>query len=76
MTETWKERGAPDIDLSRAAWRKSTYSGGNGSCLEVADLGGVVAVRDSKDKTGPKLIFTSDAWRNFIESVKIGAHDL
>jgi hypothetical protein len=66
----------PDIDLSRAVWRKSTYSGGNGSCVEVADLGTAVAVRDSKDRTGPKLIVTPDAWRGFLQSVKAGEYDL
>jgi Domain of unknown function (DUF397) len=76
MTHTRKARGAPDIDLSHAAWRKSTASGGNGSCVEVADLGSVIAVRDSKDKTGPKLIFTSNAWRAFLRSTKTSAQDL
>lgn len=61
---------AMDPDLSRAAWRKSTYSNNGGACIEVA--GGmldVVAVRDSKDPEGPKLAFTSDAWRRFAGQV-------
>ncbi|MEV3853712.1 DUF397 domain-containing protein [Streptomyces sp. NPDC050095] len=38
-----------DLDLARARWRRSSYSGGANDCVEVADLGAVVAVRDSKD---------------------------
>ena len=39
------------MDLTRALWRKSSYSSGNGgNCVEIAvNLPGVVAVRDSKD---------------------------
>ena len=41
------------IDLSRAEWRKSSYSGQSGNCVEVArNLPGLVAVRDSKNPTG------------------------
>ena len=50
MSTIRKERGEPGTDLSRALWRKSTYSGGNGSCVEIANLGMAVAVRDSKDR--------------------------
>ena len=64
------------IDLSHAAWRKSSYSGGNGSCVEVADLGEHIVVRDSKDKAGPKLVFDREAWRGFVEDTKTGAYDL
>ncbi|MFV2115343.1 DUF397 domain-containing protein [Micromonospora sp. LOL_025] len=56
------------MDLTGALWRKSTRSGtSGGNCVEVADnLPGVVAVRDSKDPTGPTLTFTPTAWRAFV----------
>lgn len=71
MTSNREERGTlPGDDLSRAVWRKSTYSGGNGSCVEVADLDRAVAVRDSKNPDGPKLIVTRDSWDTFIRAMK------
>ncbi|TNY38189.1 DUF397 domain-containing protein [Thermomonospora catenispora] len=43
----------------RSQWRKSSYSSGGGDdCVELADLGGVVGVRDSKDPEGPVLRVT------------------
>ncbi|RIV38621.1 DUF397 domain-containing protein [Micromonospora radicis] len=56
------------MDLTRAAWRKSSRSNQNGgACVEVADnLPGVVAVRDSKDPTGPALTFTPASWHAFV----------
>ncbi|MVZ98912.1 DUF397 domain-containing protein [Actinomadura sp. LD22] len=45
------------MNLTRATWQKSSYSGGNGGeCVELASAAGVVAVRDSKDPDGPKLV--------------------
>ncbi|MGO9217342.1 MAG: DUF397 domain-containing protein [Streptosporangiaceae bacterium] len=62
---------APDIDLSRAAWRTSTYSNNGGACVEVAtNLPGIVAVRDSKDPAGPALIFSTDNWQFFIHTFR------
>jgi hypothetical protein len=62
------------MDLSRANWRKSSYSSSNGGqCVEVAELPvAVVAVRDSKDPEGSKLIFPAEEWRSFIAGVKAG----
>jgi Domain of unknown function (DUF397) len=60
-----------DLDLSRAAWRKSTYSNNGGACVEVArSLRDGVAVRDSQDPDGPKLAFTPGQWKAFTSTVK------
>jgi ribosomal protein S3 len=60
-------------DLSAAVWRTSSYSGANGDCVEVAgNLGGAVAVRDSKDRTGPVLLFTPGEWDAFVSGLKNG----
>jgi len=59
-----------ELDLTDARWRKSSYSSGNGQCVEVADLHEAVAVRDSKDLAGPRLIFARQAWDAFVESVR------
>ena len=76
MTSIRRERGGEGTNLSRALWRKSTYSGGNGSCVEVAGLGTAAAVRDSKDRNGPKLVFAADEWRSFVDGIKAGRHGL
>jgi hypothetical protein len=66
------------MDLSRAEWRKATHSGNGGaSCVEVAsNLPGLVAVRDSKDRGGPALVFTHAEWAAFMADLKTGQPDL
>ncbi|MET8053989.1 DUF397 domain-containing protein [Streptosporangium sp. NPDC005286] len=61
-------------DLTGAAWRKSSYSGGSSdNCVEVAmNLPGLIAVRDSKDPAGPMLTFSPTAWHNFLTGVRDG----
>ncbi|KAB8165907.1 DUF397 domain-containing protein [Streptomyces sp. 3MP-14] len=44
-------------------WRKSSYSGGNGDCLEVAATRTGRAVRDSKMPAAPVLTFPASQWR-------------
>ncbi|MBF6163522.1 DUF397 domain-containing protein [Streptomyces gardneri] len=62
------------VDLSEAQWRKSSHSGGGQECVEVAHLaGGLVGVRDSKNPTGPAVIFTPGAWDTFTVGVASGA---
>jgi len=59
------------MELIGATWRKSTRSGTQGDCVEVADnLVGVVGVRDSKDPAGPVLTFDPQSWRAFVTSAK------
>ncbi|MFE7562585.1 DUF397 domain-containing protein [Kitasatospora sp. NPDC057500] len=63
-------QGSATADLK---WRKSSYSGAQSNCVEVA--GGVadaVPVRDSKDPGGPVLLFAADAWASFLAGVKGG----
>jgi hypothetical protein len=66
-----------DGGVSRVEWRKASYSSSNGgACVEVAEIGDLIAVRDSKDPTGPKLAFTAPEWEAFTAGVRGGEFDL
>ena len=56
-------------------WRKSSRSGFNGNCVEFSQLGNAVAVRDSKNPTGPALLFTPTEWKHFVDAAKHGKFD-
>jgi hypothetical protein len=55
-------------DLSNAVWRASSYSNAQGGeCLQLADT--LPAVRDSKNPTGPALLFPARAWSGFLAAL-------
>jgi Domain of unknown function (DUF397) len=51
-------------------WRTSSYTGGQGNCVEVADAARTVIVRDTKDRTGAVLTMPASAWKQFTNSLK------
>jgi hypothetical protein len=58
-------------------WNKSSFSGSTGNCVQVArNRPGVVAVRDSKDPHGPKLIFAPAEWESFAAGVRSGEFEI
>ena len=56
--------------MDNLVYRKSSYSGQQNNCVEVAPVRDGAAVRDSKDPDGPVLRFDADTWRAFIGAVK------
>ena len=52
-------------------WRKASYSSNGGAnCVEVAGHENRVLIRDTKDRTGPVLRVTPQAWRAFAGQIK------
>ncbi|WNV89032.1 DUF397 domain-containing protein [Umezawaea sp. Da 62-37] len=63
-------------DLSSARWRTSSYSNGsNGNCVQVAHVGEVMAVRDSKNPAGPVLLLRQSGLTAFLDAVKVDQFD-
>jgi hypothetical protein len=63
-------------DPAARIWVRSSRCGGAGSCVEIADLGAHVAVRDGKrPESSPVLIFSDEEWLSFISGVKAGDFD-
>jgi hypothetical protein len=53
-------------------WRKSSASGGDGACVEVAKSGPSMLVRDSQNQSGAILQFTQTQWLNLLQRIQNG----
>jgi uncharacterized protein YcsI (UPF0317 family) len=73
----YRSRAVTLADVSRASWRKSTFSNLNGDCVEIGRLlPDRIGIRDTKDNgNGPVLVFTEAEWSAFIAGAKEGQFD-
>jgi hypothetical protein len=70
------DNGIPADRLSGAQWRKASYSGAVGNCVEVAPLvNGEIAMRNSRFPTGPALVYTRAEMAAFLAGAKDGEFD-
>ncbi|MFF1699024.1 DUF397 domain-containing protein [Streptomyces sp. NPDC058257] len=62
----------PLPDLTKASWRTSSYSGGQGDCVQIAHaIPHLTPIRDSKQPpTAPVICFGHDAWRAFLAHLR------
>ncbi|WP_028649993.1 DUF397 domain-containing protein [Nocardiopsis sp. CNT312] len=59
------------MDINLARWRKSSYSNPDGpQCVEVADLPGETAVRDTRNRDLGHLSFESGEWAGLVALLK------
>ena len=64
--------GAPQTEPT--AWRKASFCQ-SGECVEVAQLNGMIAMRDSKDPRGHLLHYTTEEFRFLVRAIKAGEYD-
>lgn len=63
-------------EIESLTWRRSSFcDNSSGNCVEVAELRGAFAVRDSKDPDGGVLVYTAGEWSAFRDAVKAGEFD-
>lgn len=59
------------MEVTDLSWRKSSYSSNGGAnCVETANGGGLVMVRDTTNRDGGTLGFTAAAWSQFLTSLR------
>lgn len=64
-----------EVAFVDATWRTSSRSTGNGQCVEVAVRPEMVAVRDSKDRTGPVVVVGRAGWTALLSGIRRGEFD-
>lgn len=62
--------------LTGATWRKAKASQNNGNCVEVARLGQLAGVRDSKNVEAGHLTVTAAAFDQFLAGIRAGEFDI
>ncbi|MEW1840591.1 DUF397 domain-containing protein [Nonomuraea angiospora] len=63
-------------ELAAAMWRKSSFSGDNGNCLEIAPLsGGRVGIRDTERPDLQPFVVSEGVWSAFTRGAKAGEFD-
>jgi hypothetical protein len=62
-------------DLHSTRWRKSSFSTTASNCVELADVGSAVLMRDSKHPEGGALGFTRAELAAFVAGAKAGEYD-
>nr|WP_093841319.1 DUF397 domain-containing protein [Streptomyces aidingensis] len=60
------------MDGDGIRWTRSSHSGGNSNCVEVARRGDAVAARDSKAPGAGRLTVPADGWRSFVGAIRSG----
>ncbi|HEY7432936.1 MAG TPA: DUF397 domain-containing protein [Streptosporangiaceae bacterium] len=70
------ENGIPADEIHAARWRKSSVSNPSGCCVELAELpGSQVAIRNSRDKSGPALVYGRAELAAFLRDLRDGKID-
>lgn len=64
--------GSMTARFARSRWFRSSYSDGNGDCVDVGFGAGHVGARDSKNAGGPELAFAGPAWSSFVTELRAG----
>lgn len=69
-------KGIDVFDTDQVQWRKSSFSGADSSCVELAFVPGGVALRDTKDRSLAPHLFDAAEWTAFLDGVRNGEFDL
>ncbi|MFE5327901.1 DUF397 domain-containing protein [Embleya sp. NPDC056575] len=62
----------PKAPVVPVAWRKSTHSGHQGDCVEVAPRTAHLTIRDSKRPAQARLRLPHHAWPEFLAALRHG----
>ncbi|MFH9372826.1 DUF397 domain-containing protein [Streptomyces anulatus] len=73
---TTSEPSSQQEELTSAPWRKSSFSGDQGACVEAAPLrDGRIAMRNSNNPGAGTVFFTRTEMEAWLQGVKAGEFD-